>query len=74
MMSLNEIVNVPTKYLSHHPYLVVQHVDWIQCRYLLVQSAAADRTVTGQNAPDGDWASAGAKDQQRYDLPHSQHV
>jgi ubiquitin-conjugating enzyme E2 Q len=72
MMSLNEIVNVPSKYLSHHPHLVVQHVDWIQCRYLLVQSAAAYRTATGQNAPDGDSASAREKDQHRYDLPYSQ--
>ncbi|KIN03673.1 hypothetical protein OIDMADRAFT_158409 [Oidiodendron maius Zn] len=40
MMSLNEIVNCPSKYLSHTPYLVVQYVDWIQCRYLLVQTAS----------------------------------
>lgn len=39
-MSLNEIVNCPSKYLSHTPYLVVQYVDWIQCRYLLVQTAS----------------------------------
>ncbi|KAG9231149.1 hypothetical protein BJ875DRAFT_487289 [Amylocarpus encephaloides] len=36
-MSLNEIVNVPSLFASSHPYLVVQHIDWIQCRYLLVQ-------------------------------------
>ena len=36
-MSLNEIVNCPTEFASHQPYLVVQHIDWIQCRYLLVQ-------------------------------------
>ncbi|KAH6672966.1 hypothetical protein B0J14DRAFT_654691 [Halenospora varia] len=38
-MSLNEIVNCPTKFTSSNPYVVVQHVDWIQCRYLLVQTA-----------------------------------
>ncbi|KAG9243034.1 hypothetical protein BJ878DRAFT_137512 [Calycina marina] len=37
-MSLNEIVNYPTKYQSRSPYLVVQYVDWIQCRYLMVQN------------------------------------
>ncbi|KAK2629920.1 hypothetical protein QTJ16_000740 [Diplocarpon rosae] len=36
-MSLNEIVNCPTQFTSHSPYLVVQHIDWIQCRYLFVQ-------------------------------------
>jgi ubiquitin-conjugating enzyme E2 Q len=36
-MSLNEIVNCPSQFISSNPYLVVQHLDWIQCRYLLVQ-------------------------------------
>lgn len=40
-MSLNEIVNCPAKFVSSSPYLVVQHVDWIQCRYLLVHTAGA---------------------------------
>ncbi|CZR58141.1 related to ubiquitin conjugating enzyme [Phialocephala subalpina] len=44
-MSLNEIVNCPTKFASSSPYLVVQHVDWIQCRYLLVLSQNADNGV-----------------------------
>ncbi|KUJ15334.1 uncharacterized protein LY89DRAFT_783500 [Mollisia scopiformis] len=39
-MSLNEIVNCPTKFSSSNPYLVVQFVDWIQCRYLFVLSQA----------------------------------
>lgn len=43
-MSLNEIVNCPTQFSSHNPYLVVQFVDWIQCRYLFVLS---------QNTQDG---------------------
>jgi ubiquitin-conjugating enzyme E2 Q len=37
-MSLNEIVNCPSKFASSNPYLVVQFVDWIQCRYLFVLS------------------------------------
>ncbi|CAG8960624.1 hypothetical protein HYFRA_00013502 [Hymenoscyphus fraxineus] len=41
-MSLNEIVNCPTQFASHTPYYVVQHIDWIQCRYLLVQVSAGD--------------------------------
>ena len=36
-MSLNEIINCPSQFQSINPYLVVQHIDWIQCRYLLVQ-------------------------------------
>ncbi|XMA17142.1 hypothetical protein WAI453_009933 [Rhynchosporium graminicola] len=36
-MSLNEIVNCPDQFTSKTPFLVVQHIDWIQCRYLLVQ-------------------------------------
>ena len=43
-MSLNEIVNCPTEFASSNPYLVVQHVDWVQCRYLFVQ-------VQGSNDP-----------------------
>ncbi|KAH8594769.1 hypothetical protein B0O99DRAFT_513387 [Bisporella sp. PMI_857] len=40
-MSLNEIVNCPSQFQSSSPYLVVQHVDWIQCRYLMVQISSA---------------------------------
>lgn len=40
-MSLNEIVNCPAQFASNTPFLVVQHIDWIQCRYLLVQVAAS---------------------------------
>ncbi|KAF7910678.1 uncharacterized protein EAF01_002188 [Botrytis porri] len=37
VMSVNEIINCPKQFVSSNPYLVVQHIDWIQCRYLLVQ-------------------------------------
>ncbi|KFY14918.1 hypothetical protein V492_02319 [Pseudogymnoascus sp. VKM F-4246] len=33
---LNEIVNAPQEFTSSNPHLVVQHIDWIQCRYLFV--------------------------------------
>ncbi|KAE8445158.1 hypothetical protein EG329_013654 [Mollisiaceae sp. DMI_Dod_QoI] len=47
-MSLNEIVNCPTKFSSSNPYLVVQHVDWIQCRYLFVLSQGTNEGVYSQ--------------------------
>ncbi|KAM0161438.1 hypothetical protein ACHAQE_003496 [Botrytis cinerea] len=37
VMSINEIINCPKQFVSSSPFLVVQHIDWIQCRYLLVQ-------------------------------------
>lgn len=53
-MSLNEIVNCPSKFQSTNPYLVVQFVDWIQCRYLMVQArgnvnVSTQATYTGGN-------------------------
>jgi ubiquitin-conjugating enzyme E2 Q len=36
-MCLNEIVNAPREYICQRPHLVVQHIDWIQCRYLFVK-------------------------------------
>lgn len=39
-MAMAEIVNAPDLFTSHHPHLVVQHVDWIQCRYLFVNKGA----------------------------------
>ncbi|KAJ3144330.1 hypothetical protein HK101_002726 [Irineochytrium annulatum] len=40
-ISVNEIVNSPDKFQSKNPYLVVQHVDWVQTRYFLVRSGTA---------------------------------
>lgn len=36
-ISLNEIVNAPSKFQSKNPHLVVAQLDWIQSRYLFVQ-------------------------------------
>ncbi|KAF2766249.1 hypothetical protein EJ03DRAFT_330308 [Teratosphaeria nubilosa] len=36
-LALNEIVNAPNEFVSANPYYVVQHLDWIQTRYLFVQ-------------------------------------
>ncbi|KAL2069945.1 hypothetical protein VTL71DRAFT_14625 [Oculimacula yallundae] len=44
-MSLNEIVNCPTQFVNSNPFLVVQHIDWIQCRYLLVQVQSGSSTL-----------------------------
>lgn len=38
VISLNELVNSPNDFTSRTPHLVVQHLDWIQTRYLFVQS------------------------------------
>ncbi|PNH36568.1 hypothetical protein BJF96_g261 [Verticillium dahliae] len=41
VISLCEIVNRPDAFVSNNPHYVVADVDWIQCRYLIVQSAMA---------------------------------
>ena len=38
-LSLNEIVNAPSEYVSKTPHLVVAQLDWIQTRYLFIRSA-----------------------------------
>lgn len=38
-MAMAEIVNAPDEFTSKSPHLVVQHVDWIQCRYLFVNKS-----------------------------------
>lgn len=42
-IALCEIINRPNQFVSRSPHYVVQQVDWIQCRYLFVQTA--DRSV-----------------------------
>lgn len=44
-IALNEIVNAPAEFQSLHPFYVVQHLDWIQTRYLFVQCAPTAETV-----------------------------
>jgi len=36
-LALSEIVNAPNEFRSKAPHLVVQHLDWIQTRYLFVR-------------------------------------
>ncbi|KAG2360227.1 hypothetical protein BDR07DRAFT_1413070 [Suillus spraguei] len=37
-VALAEIINLPQKFTSHHPYYVVKQTEWIMCRYLLVNT------------------------------------
>jgi ubiquitin-conjugating enzyme E2 Q len=37
MVSLNEVVNAPKGFVCQTPHYVVQHLDWIQPRYLFVR-------------------------------------
>ncbi|KAJ5395486.1 uncharacterized protein N7487_009789 [Penicillium crustosum] len=37
VISLNEVVNAPLSFVNHRPHYVVQHLDWIQPRYLFVK-------------------------------------
>ena len=48
-IALNEIVNAPDKFVSRAPHYVVQHVDWIQTRYLFVLPTEGVTTGTSDN-------------------------
>ncbi|KAB5582384.1 hypothetical protein GE09DRAFT_265964 [Coniochaeta sp. 2T2.1] len=41
ILSLNEIINVPERFVSRTPHYVVQEHDWHQCRYLFVSSQSS---------------------------------
>ncbi|KAL2821331.1 hypothetical protein BDW59DRAFT_164214 [Aspergillus cavernicola] len=43
-VALNEVVNAPTEFTSMDPFYVVQHVDWVQPRYLFVQGQTSTGT------------------------------
>lgn len=49
-MSLNEIVNCPSQFTSTSPHIVVQFIDWIQCRYLMVQVQGTGDIATDRNS------------------------
>ncbi|RDW70568.1 putative ubiquitin conjugating enzyme [Aspergillus mulundensis] len=40
-IALNEVVNAPTEFVCHSSCYVVQHLDWVQTRYLFVDVAPA---------------------------------
>jgi len=47
-MSLNEIVNAPSEFVSSNPHLVVAQLDWIQTRYLFVRRSAQTSDQTSR--------------------------
>ncbi|CAI7663501.1 unnamed protein product [Penicillium pancosmium] len=56
VISLNEIVNCPDKFVCKMPHYVVQFIDWIQPRYLLVGgkvSPSQSVTPFGVSPPQG---------------------
>lgn len=42
MLALCEIINRPSQFVSNAPHYVVSQLDWIQCRYLFVQTGASN--------------------------------
>ncbi|EGD98363.1 hypothetical protein TESG_05742 [Trichophyton tonsurans CBS 112818] len=48
-ISLNEVVNSPSEFVSTSPHLVVSQLDWIQTRYLFVRCSL--NKETGLNRP-----------------------
>ncbi|OHE99217.1 polymerase [Colletotrichum orchidophilum] len=55
-MSLCEIINRPAKFKSISPYYVVDEVNWIQCRYLVIQRKHAS-TQEATPAPKPEYIS-----------------
>lgn len=43
MLALCEIINSPSNFVSITPHYVVQQLDWIQCRYLFVQTSTSHK-------------------------------
>ncbi|KAK4700785.1 ubiquitin-conjugating enzyme E2 Q, partial [Phenoliferia sp. Uapishka_3] len=61
LASICEIVNKPQEFISTTPYLVVDKVDWIQCRYLIVQRGATSSytpIVADSNADESTTSSS----------------
>lgn len=50
-MCLNEIVNAPNEFVSKTPHLVINQLDWIQTRYLFVQSPVLNQTTSPTELP-----------------------
>lgn len=53
-MAICEIVNSPRKFVSANPHYVLNNIEWIQCRYLMVKtkptSAALENPFPGRHA------------------------
>lgn len=44
-LALNEICNAPQEFVSRNPHLVVSQLEWIQTRYLFVNSASSQQAT-----------------------------
>ncbi|KAL4782162.1 hypothetical protein BJX76DRAFT_359242 [Aspergillus varians] len=47
-ISLNEVVNAPGEFTSQEPHYVVQHLDWVQPRYLFIECALSAMNREGK--------------------------
>ncbi|KAF4975451.1 hypothetical protein FZEAL_7748 [Fusarium zealandicum] len=62
-ISICEVVNQPTGFVSMRPHLVVNKIEWIQCRYLFVQVDYASQTTDPPPLKHSDRGSQGYIDQ-----------
>lgn len=62
-LTLNEVVNAPSEFVSNQPHLVVSQLDWIQPRYLFVKCNAdyqiPDRVPSEAMEQDPQWSAKG---------------
>ncbi|KAI8282175.1 hypothetical protein K4K60_003701 [Colletotrichum sp. SAR11_57] len=61
-LSLCEIINRPAEFKSSQPYYVVDKVNWIQCRYLVIQRKSSFRYAE----PEADGAPSATKTETEY--------
>ncbi|GAA5881505.1 hypothetical protein JCM1840_007127 [Sporobolomyces johnsonii] len=66
MAAVCEIVNLPKEFVSNNPYLVVKQLEWIQCRYLVIQRGVSYNYTAADTA---DAASSGTAQQNVKTLP-----
>ncbi|SGY22977.1 BQ5605_C019g08878 [Microbotryum silenes-dioicae] len=69
LAALCEIVNLPHSFVSQTPYFVVNQVDWIQCRYLVVERMVAPSTA-GSDAKDPKAVTTGVVHEIELDPAH----
>ncbi|KAF9266711.1 hypothetical protein L218DRAFT_895759 [Marasmius fiardii PR-910] len=48
--ALVEVVNQPSQFVSSNPYFVVQHTQWLICRYLLVKAVQSSDLTSGTSS------------------------
>ncbi|GAA5820502.1 hypothetical protein JCM11251_003020 [Rhodosporidiobolus azoricus] len=45
LAAICEVTNLPNEFVATTPYLVVNKIDWIQCRYLIIQRGIASHNA-----------------------------